>query len=919
MNIVITSEVLKAYSLCPRKAYLLLYSKERGNLHEYEEIFLKNQLENQTKYLELLKEKYIDISPYSISNLEEKHEFLIDAKLVIDSLQARCAILIKTSKLNYEPTIVIGTHAIDHTDKLNLMFVGHVLAKIQGEPPKIGQIVNMKGESRKFKLEGSYKVITPLLEPLQDWLNESSPEEPPVILNKHCSICQFREECKEKAIQEDNLSLLDKVTPKIIRQYEKKGIFTVKQLSYLFKPRKRKKRAKNPPPITHNIELQALAIRTGKIYLQELPTFVRHDTELYLDIEGLPDENFYYLIGLLVCKDNRLKYHYFWAENTDKESEIWQEFLDFVAQYPDAPIYHYGSYEPRVINTLSKRYKTNSKPIVDRIININKQIYGKVYFPVYSNQLKEIARFVGATWTSPNASGLQSIVWRQYWDETHDEQYKSILLAYNQEDCQALKLLVDNLTKIKHSADTLSEVDFANKRKKQLNELGQQIYEEFEEILKFAHFDYDKKKISFRKKGLEESETNSVQPQKRMPEKWKPKHLEIQSRAKKLVKVQTEKICPRCNSDLTKETALPARRYIIDLVLTKNGIKKTISQYSGFKGFCKECRKNYEPLLIQQYPKNQVYGNGFGAWIIHQRVALRLPYESIVEASREYFNEEISVTLPLYFLQKFSVLYSETEKIIIDNLLKSLFIHVDETRVNIRGENWYVWVFANEKYVVYKLTETRESTIVHEFFNNYQGILISDFYPGYDSVECKQQKCWVHLIRDLNSDLQANPFDQEFENFIFEIRNLIIQIMETIHKYGLKKRNLNQFKKQVDSLYQRVLIDKKYKSDLVLKYQKRFIRYRDSLFTFLETDGIPWHNNTAERAIRPFAIQRDTSKSPLHESATRDYLTLLSIRQTCRFQGKSFFKFLFSGETDICSELQTSGDKTANKTILKPH
>jgi len=95
------------------------------------------------------------------------------------------------------------------------------------------------------------------------------------------------------------------------------------------------------------------------------------------------------------------------------------------------------------------------------------------------------------------------------------------------------------------------------------------------------------------------------------------------------------------------------------------------------------------------------------------------------------------------------------------------------------------------------------------------------------------------------------------------------------------------------------VIDKKYKSDLVMTYQKRFIRYQNSLFTFLTEDGIPWHNNTAERAIRPFAIQRDISKSPLHDSATHDYLTLLGIRQTCRFQGKSFFKFLFSGETDL--------------------
>ena len=32
---------------------------------------------------------------------------------------------------------------------------------------------------------------------------------------------------------------------------------------------------------------------------------------------------------------------------------------------------------------------------------------------------------------------------------------------------------------------------------------------------------------------------------------------------------------------------------------------------------------------------------------------------------------------------------------------------------------------------------------------------------------------------------------------------------------------------------------------------------------------------------------------------THDYLVLLGIRQTCRLQGKSFFKFLFSGEIDL--------------------
>jgi Transposase IS66 family len=196
------------------------------------------------------------------------------------------------------------------------------------------------------------------------------------------------------------------------------------------------------------------------------------------------------------------------------------------------------------------------------------------------------------------------------------------------------------------------------------------------------------------------------------------------------------------------------------------------------------------------------------------------------------------------------------------------------------------------------LTETRETNIVHETLADYDGILISDFYPGYDSVQCKQQKCWVHLIRDLNNDLWENLADIEYEAFVLEVKNLVIPIMETVQEYGLKKRNLNKFKAQIDDFYKNFIINKSYKSDLVIRYQKRFIRYQEGLFTFIDQDGIPWHNNTAEHAIRHLAIQRGLSKS-FHESGTYDYLRLLSIRQTCRFQGKSFFKFLFSGETDL--------------------
>ncbi len=264
----------------------------------------------------------------------------------------------------------------------------------------------------------------------------------------------------------------------------------------------------------------------------------------------------------------------------------------------------------------------------------------------------------------------------------------------------------------------------------------------------------------------------------------------------------------------------------------------------------------------------------------------------------DHFNEQAGKTSLPTFIREFSNDYSSTEQTIIQHLLENPFIHADETPVNIQGKTQYVWVFTDGKYVLLKHTKTREATIVHELLANYTGILISDFYPGYDSVSCKQQKCWVHLIRDLNNDLWTTPLDVEFEAFVLEKRHLIIPIMETIQKYGLIKRNLNKHRKQVDKFYNKVIWGNQYRSELTGKYQKRFVHHRESLFTFLEQDGIPWQNNTAERALRHLIIQEKISGF-FYESLMPDYLRLLGIRQACRFQGKSFLKFLFSGKTDI--------------------
>src|SRR6266496_5919370 len=422
MEPTITADIVVAYSQCPRKAYLLLFSPDKGEPHEYAQLLEQQRCENQERYLNCLQQTHADVQPYSLENLRKGSKVLINAQLQVDGFAANCGVLTRVEgtstfgKYRYEPSIFVGTHSISKEQQLELSFVGYVLERLQSTSPAAGRIIGMDGKSHTVKLGESSKALRPLLEPLHEWITVDSPKPPPLVLNKHCPLCPFQRMCQAQAEQEDNLSLLNGMTARVMRQYERKGIFTVKQLSYLFKPRKSKKGSRKPPPVTHKVELQALAIREKKIYLQELPALSRQPVELFLDMEGVPDRGLYYLIGVLVCQGDTTEHYSFWADTEQDEHHIWQQFVDMVTQYPDAPIYHYGSYEPRAIATLAKRYETDGALLTKRLVNVNRYIYGKVYFPVRSNGLKDIGTFIGAKWTSPCASGLQSIVWRHNWE-----------------------------------------------------------------------------------------------------------------------------------------------------------------------------------------------------------------------------------------------------------------------------------------------------------------------------------------------------------------------------------------------------------------------------------------------------------------------------------------------------------------------
>ena len=233
-----------------------------------------------------------------------------------------------------------------------------------------------------------------------------------------------------------------------------------------------------------------------------------------------------------------------------------------------------------------------------------------------------------------------------------------------------------------------------------------------------------------------------------------------------------------------------------------------------------------------------------------------------------------------------------------NNIVNRKLIHADETKISIEGKCAYVWVLTNLEEVAYFYIVTREGEVVQSLLQEFKGVLVSDFYTAYDSINCPQQKCLIHLMRDLNDDLLKQPFNEEFKELVREFATLLKPMIETVDRFGLKAHFLRKHKVFVERFYNR-LSRRDYQSEITAKYKKRFEKNRDKLFTFLDYDGLPWNNNNAEHAIKAFARLHRVIGGTSSDNGIHDYLVLLSICETCKYKGVNFLDFFRSGKKDV--------------------
>ena len=219
------------------------------------------------------------------------------------------------------------------------------------------------------------------------------------------------------------------------------------------------------------------------------------------------------------------------------------------------------------------------------------------------------------------------------------------------------------------------------------------------------------------------------------------------------------------------------------------------------------------------------------------------------------------------------------------------YLNIDETGARHKGNNHYLHVVCNKLFSAFFIRQAKGSDTIKQFFglNGDDQIdlpIISDDAGQYIDVSSHHALCWIHEIRHYK---KMNPFLNHHKSILNKFLNELWTFYDLLAKYkeNPNKNERMHILKRFDLMFSTVTgfrtLDER-----IAKTKKK----KDELLLVLDYPNVPLHNNLAEIAVREGVIKRKISYGTRSEHGRLAWENMLSIQDTCRKLGISFYRYL---------------------------
>ena len=344
--------------------------------------------------------------------------------------------------------------------------------------------------------------------------------------------------------------------------------------------------------------------------------------------------------------------------------------------------------------------------------------------------------------------------------------------------------------------------------------------------------------------------------------------------------------CPHCGCEDLEETGRFDEHLVEDLPEPKVELHRYRRHVQKCRGCGRECQGRGDLELPGAHigPRARLLAG-------YSRVHLGISLEKTDDLLWQLFGMDLSRAGTLGHLRWGAALFDPVVEKLFEILRKSPVIHADETGWRIDGKNVWAWCFSNPRLALFLIDHHRSADVVRRALgDSLPGVLVTDFYAAYHAIECRKQKCLVHLLRDLH-ELRETLSRHHVRKYVEPLSTLLQDaIALSKQRDTLRAKQYAAACEEIDSRLEAIIWQKPKQPDC-RRINKRLVRHRFELLTFLEHAGIPADNNTSERDIRSVVAARNDGGVNRSEWGAAAFATLKSIVRTCQKNGLNFLEY----------------------------
>jgi transposase len=346
--------------------------------------------------------------------------------------------------------------------------------------------------------------------------------------------------------------------------------------------------------------------------------------------------------------------------------------------------------------------------------------------------------------------------------------------------------------------------------------------------------------------------------------------------------------CPTCAYPLHGQS-VARRREVLDLPPPP---PVRVIEYQVLKRYCPCCAQWREPALnlaglVVGHGRMSVRVMALVAWC---RTVLRLPVRQIQRYLQAVHGLAVSVGELCALLATVATEGAATQAAIKAELRAGPVLHMDETGWREAGQNGYVWVMTNPAGVSYfHYDHSRAGAVARQLSGaHYAGTLATDFYGGYNEHQCRHQRCWAHLIRDLAA------LEKEHGRVagVVEWVRAVCQLYREGADYAGRAPPPSAADRAVAAValeqraHQLGLRWARVKDHPARALCQRVLRHEGELFEYVRQAEVAATNNAAERVLRPLVIARKISGGTRSATGSRTRMALQTLFTTWAAKGQ---------------------------------